>query len=122
MSGPHQSIGEKLNDICDGTIMVENSILQGNAQALQIVGYFDEMILTNPLISRAKKYKIGIAFNISVHSHASNSSIGAVYFMLANLDPALRSRLEAINLVAFFESRLLDKYSFSSHLSMIYSN
>ena len=114
MYGPHQSI--------DGTIMVENSILQGNAQALQIVGYFDEMILTNPLMSRAKKYKIGIAFHISVHSHASNSSIGAVYFMLANLDPALRSKLEAINLVAFFESRLLDKYSLDDILKPFISD
>ena len=39
------------------------------------------------------------------------NNIGAVYFMLANLDPALRSRLEAINLVALFKSDLLERYS-----------
>lgn len=31
--------------------------------------------------------------------------------MLGNLDPALRSRLEAINLVALFNSNLLSDYS-----------
>lgn len=31
--------------------------------------------------------------------------------MLGNLDPALRSRLEAINLVALFKSQLLKTYS-----------
>lgn len=31
--------------------------------------------------------------------------------MLANLDPALRSRLEAIHLVALFKSSLLNEYS-----------
>ena len=31
--------------------------------------------------------------------------------MLANLDPAIRSRVEAINLVALFKSNLLDEYS-----------
>lgn len=36
---------------------------------------------------------------------------GAVYFMLGNLDPALCSRLEAINLVALFKSDLMKDYS-----------
>ena len=31
--------------------------------------------------------------------------------MLGNIDPALRSRLEAINLVALFKTELLQKYS-----------
>ena len=31
--------------------------------------------------------------------------------MLGNLDPALRSRLEAINLIALFKSYLLERYS-----------
>lgn len=36
---------------------------------------------------------------------------GAIYFMLGNIDPALRSRLEAINLVALFKADLLANYS-----------
>lgn len=60
MYGSHQSSDEFLRDICDGTIKEENPILHGSDQALQIIGYFDELTVTNPLMSRAKKYKIGV--------------------------------------------------------------
>ena len=40
--------------ICDGAIKEENPILHSSDQALQIIGYFDEVTLTNPLMSRAK--------------------------------------------------------------------
>ena len=36
--------------------------------------------------------------------------VGAIYFSLGNLDPALRSRLEAIHLVCIFPYTLLDVY------------
>lgn len=42
--------------------------------------------------------------------------IGAVYFTLANIDPALRSKLESINLVALFKSGLLADYSLNDVL------
>lgn len=61
MSGQHQSPGEVLLDICDGTIFSSNSLLNSNETALQIIGYYDEFTVTNPLMSRAKKYKIGMA-------------------------------------------------------------
>ena len=40
-----------------------------------------------------------------------------MYFTLANLDPAVRSRLEAINLVALFKSELLVNYSLDEILT-----
>lgn len=45
------------------------------------------------------------------------SFTGTVYFMLGNLDPSLRSRLENIHLVALFQSELLEKYSFDCILA-----
>lgn len=36
---------------------------------------------------------------------------GAIYFTLANIDPAQRSTLDAINLVALFSCSLLSTYS-----------
>ena len=42
--------------------------------------------------------------------------IGAIYFMLGNLDPALRSRLEAVYLVCLFKSNLLENYSINDIL------
>ena len=59
MSGPHQSPDELLRDVCDGAIFHDNPILRNDEQALQIIGYYDELTLTNPLMSRAKKHKIG---------------------------------------------------------------
>jgi hypothetical protein len=40
------------------------------------------------------------------------ASQGAFYFTLANIDPALRSKLEAINLLMIFPFSLLKSYSF----------
>ena len=36
---------------------------------------------------------------------------GAVYFTLANIDPAMRSKLQAIQVVCLFEKEVLQKYS-----------
>ncbi len=37
---------------------------------------------------------------------------GALYFMLGNIDPSLRSRVDIIQLVALFHYHLLETYSF----------
>lgn len=58
-AGSHQSPGDFLRDICDGTIFDSNPILHDDDNALQIVAYYDELTLTQPLMSRAKKHKIG---------------------------------------------------------------
>lgn len=102
-----------LSDICDGSIFTSNPVLRRNQQALQIIGYYDELTLTNPLMSRAKKYKIGMIMFIEYTSSLDRhyNPLGAIYFMLGNIDPALRSRLEAINLVALFRADLLKNYS-----------
>lgn len=60
MSGAHQSQGNIMLDICDGDLFATHPILQRNDKALQIVGYFDEVTVTNPIGSRAKKHKIGM--------------------------------------------------------------
>lgn len=62
MSGVHCSDGKIMRDVCDGSIFTTNSILCENERALQIIAYYDEFTLTNPLGSRAKKYKIGMLF------------------------------------------------------------
>ena len=59
MSGSHRSPDDLLQDICDGTIFNDNPMLHDDERALQIIGYYDEFTLTNPLMSRAKQHKIG---------------------------------------------------------------
>lgn len=56
--GSHKSPDDILHDVCDGTIFQDNPVLQNHEQALQIIGYFDEFTLINPL-SGLKKHKIG---------------------------------------------------------------
>jgi hypothetical protein len=68
--GPHQSPGELLCDICDGTIC--STI---DDRALQIIAYYHEFTLANPLMSRAKKYKIGELCTIIVTSSLLSPSI-----------------------------------------------
>lgn len=58
LSGSHNSPGELLYDMCDGAIFEENYILHTSEHALQIIAYYDEFSVTNPLGTR--KHKIGI--------------------------------------------------------------
>ncbi len=46
-----------LHDICDGILFKQNCLLQNSDKALQIIAYFDELVLTNPIGSR--RHKIG---------------------------------------------------------------
>ena len=48
--------------------------------------------------------------------------LGAIYFSLGNIDPALRSRLDSIYLVALFQTDLLERYSFDAILKPFMSD
>ena len=52
-----------IGDLCNGELFKEHSIFSTNPNALQIVAYFDEVELANPLGSKTKKNKIGIIIN-----------------------------------------------------------
>ena len=47
---------------------------------------------------------------------------GAIYFSLGNIDPALRSKLDAINLISLFPYELLDEYCFDDILKSLVSD
>ena len=59
MSGAHQIQGDLMRDICDGDLFSDHPLFQQNEKALQIIGYYNEVTLTSPIGSRAKKHKIG---------------------------------------------------------------
>ncbi len=63
MSGPHQLIGPLYGDMCDGELFKEHPIFSSNPQALQLILYFDELQVANPLGTKAKKNKLGKAQN-----------------------------------------------------------
>jgi len=59
MSGPHQSPTDLLVDICDGELFKHHPVFLRNEEALQIIAYYDDLTLTNPIGSSAKKHRIG---------------------------------------------------------------
>ena len=57
--GPHQSCGDFLTDVCDGSCYKEHQVFSNHPTALQIIAYYDDISITNPLGSSKNKYKLG---------------------------------------------------------------
>lgn len=58
MSGTHQSPTDLLGDICDGELFKHHPVFLWN-EAIQIIAYYDDLTLTNPIGSSAKNHRIG---------------------------------------------------------------
>ena len=50
-----------MSDYCDGLQFSNNPLYSTDASSLQIVLYYDELEICNPLGSRRKKHKLGIS-------------------------------------------------------------
>ena len=48
-------------DFCDGSQYLTHSLFSVDNTALQIILYYDELELCNPLGSRRKKHKLGLS-------------------------------------------------------------
>lgn len=79
---PHQSRSQTLYDFCDGEAYKTHPLFETDPYALQIVAYYDELEVVNPIGTYVKKHKLGCLF-----------------FTLGNIRPRYRSILRAINLV-----------------------
>jgi hypothetical protein len=49
-----------LSDFCDGTLFKTYLLFSEHSNALQIILYYDDLELCNPLGSNTKKHKIGV--------------------------------------------------------------
>ena len=78
-----------LEDFCDGELFRTHPLFSTDPFALQIIAFYDELELCNPLGTHIKKHKLGI-----------------VLFTLGNIHPKLRLQL--------LKSMVLTKYL--SHL------
>lgn len=58
MGGRIQS-SNKLMDVCDGKRYKEHPLYSGDKTALQVMMYFDELEVCNPIGSNRKKHKLG---------------------------------------------------------------
>ena len=90
---PHKSKSSILSDFCDGVTFKDHPLFQSDVNALQIVGYYDELEIVNPIGTYVKKHKLGCLF-----------------FVLSNVRSQFRSTLKAINLVAVARNEDIVKY------------
>ena len=56
----HHHRSPVMNDFCNGEVCQMHPLFSADPVALQIILYYDELELCNPLGSRRKKHKIGM--------------------------------------------------------------
>lgn len=101
----HQCTDGMLRDVCDGSFFREHPIFSEDATALQIIGFYDDVEVTNPLGSKTKKHKVGL-----------------FYFVLANIRPHLRSQLQCIVPFSICKTKDLKHYGIDMLLSSFVSD
>jgi len=55
----HTSRDHVLRDFCDGSFVRQNKIFQAHKDALQLILYYDDIEVANPLGSKAGTHKLG---------------------------------------------------------------
>ena len=102
-----------MGDYCDSPAFKSHPLFSKDPSALQIMIYYDDVEVTNPLGSKTKTHKIGsfIFFVISfVVTMVPLLSTAAFYYSLGNIPPQYRSTLWNIQLLAITTSPTLQKY------------
>ena len=56
----HSMTNGKIRDFCDGRFYKNHPLFSSNSSALQIMMYFDEFDVCDPLGSKSSKHKIGL--------------------------------------------------------------
>ena len=88
-----------LQDFCDGNSYKSHPLFSTDNQALQIIAYFDELEIANPLGSYVAKHKLG-----------------CIFFMLGNINPRYRSTHLASYLVDVAKSEDINHYGIDKFL------
>ena len=96
----HQLDKSILWDFCDGSVYKTHPLFSTEPNTLQIIGYYDELEIVNPLGSYVHKHKLGCLF-----------------FMLGNIRPRYRSGFKSIFLLSVSKCTNIAKYGLDSLLS-----
>ena len=56
---PHISTDGNIRDVCDGEYMKNHVLFSSHATALQVIAYYDDIEVVNPLGTKRKKHKVG---------------------------------------------------------------
>ena len=96
---PHNREDELVEDFCNGQRFKSHPIFSSNPHALQLIGYFDELEVCNPLRTHTKTHKLGIFL-----------------FTLGNIPPMQRSTVQTHFLFATATRPNIEKYGLDSIL------
>ena len=98
---PHGNSGDdRLGDFCDGSLFKSHPLFSSDPHALQVVAYYDEIEVVNPIGSFIKKHKLGCMF-----------------YFLANVRPIYRSTLKSIQLIAIGKHEDIMKYGIDEFMA-----
>lgn len=82
-----------VEDFCDGVRFKSHPLFSQDKSALQIIAFYDEVEICNPLGSHVKQHKLGI-----------------VFYTLGNIAPKYRSQLRVINLAIVATVPVIEVY------------
>lgn len=65
----HKRFDGVIADVCDGELFQKHPLFQQHENALQLLAYFDEIEVCNPLAGHAGVHKLGMinAINFIIH-------------------------------------------------------
>lgn len=95
----------QIHDFCDGTLYSAHPIFSRDPHALQIIAFYDELEICNPLGSHTKVHKLGM-----------------VFYSLGNIAPIYRSKLRHINLAIVATVPVIEKYGLNKILEPFISD
>ncbi|XP_028416072.1 uncharacterized protein LOC114539659 [Dendronephthya gigantea] len=93
----HKNENGFIEDYCDGKLFKAHPLFSKDPTALQLMFYYDELEITNPLGSKTGKHKLG-----------------TVYLTLGNIPPKFRSTLNSIQLLAVATYPIIKQYGIDS--------
>ena len=97
--------GDQLGDFCDVSLFKSHPMFSTDPYALQVVAYYNELEVVNPIGSFIKKHKLGCMF-----------------FFLANIRPRYRSTLKAIHLLAVGKHQDIVKHGIDEFMAPFVDN
>ena len=78
MENSHQRHDEMIADYCDGQVYRQHPLFSRDPHALQIILYYDDVEVVNPLGSKTSKHKVGneiFLFHYTVTSHETPMNV-----------------------------------------------
>ena len=87
------------SDFSSGSVWEEHPLFSDKPEALQIVAYYDELVIVNP-----------------IGSYVNTHKLGCLFFTLGNVRPMYRSNLKAIWLLAVAKLQDINKHGIDAFL------